>query len=93
MALGRSVLVSLAHRHRGLGSELDAVALEDVQALALQVARSAGGLFDFLFTVEASERAALDEIASAFGAQTQALLDDLPSPEGGEWTDLDEQLP
>jgi len=93
LALGRELLVALAHRHRGLGSELDPVALEDVQALALQVARSAGGLFDLLFTVEPAERSALDEISEAIGAKTKALMDDLPSPEGGAWTDLDEQLP
>ena len=92
VAIGRRLLVSLVHRHRGLGSELDPVALDDVEALCLQVAKSAGGVFDLLFTVEAAERTALDEIAKAFGDQTRVLLDDLPTPEGGEWIDLDENL-
>jgi hypothetical protein len=92
VATGRRLLVSLVHRHHGLGSELDPVALDDVNALCLQVAQAAGGLFDLLFTVEAAERDALQEIATAFGEQTRALLDDLPTPEGGQWTDLDEHL-
>ncbi len=89
---GRRLLVALTHRHRGLGSELDASALRDIQQLCVQVAQAAGGLFDALFTVEDAEQRALEEIATAFGQQTAAVLEDLPTPEGGGWTDLDDEL-
>lgn len=89
---GRRLLVALAHRHRGLGSELDANDLRKIQDLCVKVAQAAGGLFDSLFTVEDAEQRAMEEIAAAFGQQTAAVLEDLPSPEGGEWADLDDQL-
>ena len=89
---GRRLLVALTHRPRGMGSELDSSALEDVKQLSLEVAQAAGGLFDSLFTVEEAERAALDEISIEFGQQRARLLEDLPTPEGGGWTDLDDEL-
>ncbi len=86
---GRSLLIALSHRQQGLGSDLDAGTLRDVQALCIQVARSAGGVFDLLFTVDPSEQAAIDEIGKEMTHQTQDFLSDLPSPEGGDWVDLD----
>lgn len=92
LATGRRLLVALAHRHRGLGAELDASALDEIQALAEQVARAAGGLFDAIFTVDDAERRALGEIRNSFGLGTASHLADLPEPEGGAWTDLDDDL-
>lgn len=90
---GRRLLVALTHRHRGMGSELDASALDDVKQLCVQVAQAAGGLFDALFTVEQAEKAALDEISTEFGQQSARLLEDLPTPDGGRgWIDLDDEL-
>lgn len=88
LAKGRQVLVQLANRHRGLGADLPENLLETVQAFCLGVARSAGGLFDTLFTVDASERAALDEITTALSSSTEEFLRDLPTPEGGRFSDL-----
>lgn len=89
---GRRLLVALAHRHRGIGSELDAHDLERIQAMCVKVAQAAGGLFDAIFTVEDAEQRAMEEIAVAFGQQTAVVLEDLPTPDGGEWSDLDDQL-
>lgn len=89
---GREVLVALTHRHRGLGSELTTGDLRDVASYCKEVARSAGGLFDVLFTVEPEEQAALQEITRGLLAGKTALLSDLPSPEGGAWVDLDDDL-
>ena len=85
---GRTLLVTLSHRQQGLGSALDAGTLRDVQSLCIQVARSAGGVFDLLFTVDPSEQAAIDEIGQEMKHQTSDFLDDLPSPDGGDWVDL-----
>ena len=90
--LGRDVLVALTHRHRGLGSELNTGDLRDVASTCKEVARAAGGLFDLLFTVEPAEQAALQEITRGLLAGKSALLSDLPSPEGGAWVDLDDDL-
>lgn len=85
---GRTLLVALSHRQQGLGSALDAGTLRDVQSLCVQVARSAGGVFDLLFTVDPSEQAAIDEIGQEMNHQTNDFLDDLPSPDGGDWVEL-----
>lgn len=88
VARGRAVLVHLAHRHRGLGADLPEDLLDTIQAFCLGVARAAGGLFDVLFTVDARERAALDEIARSLADRSDDLLADLPSPDGGRFRDL-----
>lgn len=92
LSQGRTLLVALAHRHRGLGAELDASVLDEIQELCEQVAKAAGGLFDALFTVDAAERQAIGEIRKSFGRDTASHLADLPEPEGGSWTDLDDEL-
>lgn len=84
---GRRLMVQLALRHRGPGSELSDNALEAVQALCESVARAAGGLFGVLFTVDKSERAALAEIASSVDAERARLVAELPGPSAG-WEDL-----
>lgn len=88
IARGRTALVQLANRHRGLGSELPDDVLETVEAFCLGVARSAGGLFHVLFTVDARERAALEEIAGDLRSGTERFLRELPTPDGGRFEDL-----
>ncbi len=88
VAHGRKVLVALTMRHRGMGSDLGPNTLSDIQAMCLDVARSAGGLFDTFFTVDDNERRALDEITRALASQREDFLDDLPSPIGGSYEDL-----
>jgi len=88
LARGRRVLVALVQRHRGPGADLDDDALEQVEARCLEVARAAGGLFDLVFTVDESEQKALRAISTALGEARQQALDDLPSPDGGSFTDL-----
>ena len=90
---GQQLLVALTYRHRGLGADLGPGTLATVEGLCTQVAKAAGGVFGVLFSVDASERRVLDTISRELGDRTQSLLDDLPSPEGGDWADLDEQLP
>lgn len=88
LALGRRLLVALAHRQRGIGAELDAGELDRVIALCLDVARSAGGLFDIAFTVSREERAALAEITGELRGVSDQILDALPSPETGRFDPL-----
>lgn len=87
-ALGRRVVVALAHRHRGPGADLGTDALADVARQCVQVARAAGGLFDLAFTVDQRERDAIAAITAALRAGSEALRDDLPDPEGGSFRDL-----
>ena len=88
LVLGRQVLTALLQRHRGPGAELDASDLEEVERHCREVARAAGGLFDLVFTVDARENEALGDIGHALRAAREEALDDLPTPEGGAFTDL-----
>jgi tellurite resistance protein len=85
---GRTLLVALTLRHRGMGSELGPQTLSDIEALCVDVARAAGGLFDTFFTVDDNERKALEEISRELASQREVFLDDLPSPIGGSYEDL-----
>ena len=88
LLLGRQVLVELSHRHRGLGSEVEADAVERVLHRSRQVAESAGGLFGFAFTVSSEEKQVLEEITRALHLASNEWLDDLPTPQGGRFEDL-----
>lgn len=88
LALGRRILVALAHRQRGLGAEMDAGELDRVLALCLDVARSAGGLFGAMFSVSRAERAAIAEISAGLKGAADAFLDGLPEPATGRYEDL-----
>lgn len=88
LVLGRQVLTALVQRHRGPGAELDASDLRALEAQCHEVARAAGGLFDLMFTVDRRESEAIREIAAALHRVGDEALDDLPSPEGGRFTDL-----
>jgi tellurite resistance protein len=88
LELGRRVLVALVHRHRGPGAEAGPDLLADVERSCVEVARAAGGIFDLAFTVDEAERAVLREIHQALSAESEAVLDDLPSPDGGAFRDL-----
>lgn len=85
---GRRLLVALVHRHRGIGAELSPDTLEAVQQRCEEIARAAGGLFDLVFTVDPSERAAIKEIAESMSVESNRILNDLPSPDGGSFEDL-----
>jgi GNAT superfamily N-acetyltransferase len=88
LATGRRVLVALAYRQRGIGAELDVGELERVIELCLDVARSAGGLFDTVFTVSREERAALVEITRELRSGAEQLRDLLPGSNAGALEDL-----
>jgi hypothetical protein len=85
---GRKALVELAYRHHGIGSDLPSDTLEQVFDMCKEIAEAAGGLFGIAFTVDAKERAALDQIARGLRVGRDALLDELPEPDGGSWSDL-----
>jgi len=88
VARGRRLLVALTLRHRGIGSDLGPETLADINALCVDVARAAGGLFDTFFTVDDNERKALEEISRELAAQREVFLEDLPSPIGGRYEEL-----
>jgi tellurite resistance protein len=88
IARGRRLLVALALRHSGLGSELGPETLSEIQKLCVDTARAAGGLFDTFFTVDDNERQALDEISRELSIEKAKFLDDLPTPTGGSFEDL-----
>jgi len=85
---GRRVLVALVQRHRGPGAELGDDALQQVEQRCLEVAKAAGGLFDLVFTVDEQEQQVLRAISDELGSARAEALDDLPSPDGGAFTDL-----
>jgi hypothetical protein len=86
--LGRRVLAALIHRHHGPGEALGPDELRSIEARCLEVAEAAGGFFDLAFTVESAESVELDRVRAALRAASKAVLDDLPSPEGGSFRDL-----
>lgn len=88
LALGRALIVALAHRQRGLGAELDPAVLGRIEELSLEVARAAGGLFGLVFTVAPEEKEAIRSIAADLGAASESFLEQLPTPEGGDFVEL-----
>lgn len=88
LALGRDILVSLAHRTMGLGADVGERDLQTVHDLCLEVARAAGGLFGVAFTVSREERIALAVIESALEEASRAFMELLPSSETGRLEDL-----
>lgn len=88
LALGRRLLVALAHRQVGLGAEVGPADLTRVQRLSEEVARSAGGLFGLAFSVSAEERSALAEIEASVQEASEAFLDLLPTSSTGTLEDL-----
>lgn len=87
----RRLLVLLADRHRGIGSDAPVGLLGDLRARCEEVAAAAGGLLGLAWTIDPRERAALDAIRRALSAPPSLMPfpDDLPRPPGG-WTDLEE---
>lgn len=88
LELGRQVLVALALRHRGPTADWGPAVLEDVEQHCLDVGRAAGGLFGLAFSLDASEKAALGEIATALRSVRARADDDLPDPDTGGFEDL-----
>lgn len=88
IARGRQVLTALLQRHRGPGAELDVAALDEIERHCHEVARAAGGLFDLVFTVDEREARALRRITAALTRAKEHAFDDLPSPDGGSFSDL-----
>ena len=88
LSLGREILVALAHRQVGLGSDVTPRDLQDVRDLSVEVAKSAGGLFGIAFSVSPEERAALAQLEASLSAASEAFLDQLPTPETGHLEDL-----
>ena len=86
--LGRQVLVALAHRQRGLGQELTPESISEIEALCVEVARSAGGLFGGAFSMSAEERIAIASITADFNASAEEFLELLPTPKSGEFETL-----
>lgn len=82
----RTLLVMLVRRHSGVGADLPADTVDQVQALCLRVASAAGGLFDRMFTVSAEERAALATITAHLTLESWAADELLPG--SGTYTDL-----
>ena len=80
---GRRCLVTLASRSdSGLGADFERGMLDDIVGFCERVASAAGGLFGILWSVDARERAAIEEIASALALASDSasgwseLLDD-----------------
>lgn len=88
LALARDLIAALAHRQRGLGSELDPAVLTRIEALSFEVARAAGGLFGLAFTVAAEEREAIRAIARDLEEASERYLEQLPTPETGSFGEL-----
>ena len=83
---GRQVLMALATRHRGLGADLPDDTVDRVEALCLDVAKAAGGLFDRAFTVSAEEREALAKITAQLAVHRWSAEQLLPGD--GTYIDL-----
>ncbi len=81
---GRQLLVALAHKHRGLGAEIQMAEVADLVDLCEDVAHAAGGLFG-LFPVHVQERRAITEIMSEIGVPPDTSLNVM----GQDWADLD----
>ncbi len=88
LALGRDILVALAHRQIGLGASVTPADLKQVQELSVEVAKAAGGLFGIAFTVSPEERATLAELEANLSAASEAFLDQLPTSDTGTLEDL-----
>ena len=82
LSKGREVLVELARRSSG--PHVTPTTLQEVIDFSLEVARAAGGLFG-IGAVDAQEKTALEEIASALTVQSvadwNALVDELEADE------------
>ena len=77
---GRRCLLTLALRSgNGIGEGIEADSLQDFVGFCERVASAAGGLFGVLWSVDARERAAIEEIAVAL---------DLESENAKEWSSL-----
>ncbi len=79
--LGLKTLVELARRRRGTGAAMSSRTLRKLIDMSLDVASTAAGLVNQLWTVSAVEREALDELASILS------VDD-----GQSWNELFEDL-
>lgn len=88
MTLAQRIIAALAYRTRGLGSQLGTDEISRLQALCLDVAESAGGLFGVVLSVSGSEREALAAIEAGMEAASEEVLDQLPTSETGEYEDL-----
>lgn len=68
---GRRCLLTLAQRSgNGIGEGIEADMLQDIVGFCERVASAAGGLFGVLWSVDARERAAIEEIAVALDLQS-----------------------
>lgn len=93
LALGRSVLVRLAHSTDGIGADLPEDSLQTVVEMCAQVAEAAGGLFGLFQRVSAEERATIRAIADAIEQHSSDVRDTKPAQAGGAtlddaWKDL-----
>ncbi len=70
-AKGRELLVALAQRDAGIGSDMGGETLVGLIDLCERVAASAGGLFGLAFTVEALEKDAIRDISRALALSPQ----------------------
>lgn len=77
-ARGRRLLVTLAGRHRGLGSDFPPNTITQIESLCLEVAQAAGGLFNRVFTVTPEERTALAQIAAHLASEQWSAEEQLP---------------
>ena len=62
--LGRSVLVRLAHKRRGLGREFKPETVDNIVEFCSIVAEAAGGVFGLFWQTSGDERAAIRQIAN-----------------------------
>ena len=85
----RKLLLILANRHRGLGSDAPVGLLSELRAQCEEVAEAAGGLLGLVWTIDRREAEVLDAIRRALVVTPSVLPsnDDLPRPPGG-WGDL-----
>jgi len=59
----RRVLLALVRRRRGIGADIRPATLAEIVDLCEDVAKTAGGLFDRVYTVDRAEREAIHDIA------------------------------
>jgi hypothetical protein len=88
LALGRDILVALAHRQFGLGQDVTPTDLDAVRDLSVEVAKAAGGLFGIAFSISPEERATLDALEADLAEASEAFLEQLPTPDTGRLEEL-----
>ena len=84
---GFKLLIELARRQRGMGSDMNAATLRELIDFSFEVANAAGGLFGKVWTISPAEQDALQHVAETLsiddGQSWGELLEDLDKGDGG----------